>query len=41
MMDLILLRQFDIITYLKFDLSLIIRYLTYLFFLVNFFNQLF
>ena len=40
-MDLIKSRQFYIITHLKVDLSLIIYYLTYLTFLVNFLNQLF
>ncbi len=39
--DLIQLEQFYIITYLEVDLSLIIHYLTYLNFLINFHNQRF
>ncbi len=39
--DLIQLRQFHIITHSKVDLSLIIRHLIYLTFLVNLHNQLF
>ena len=41
MIDLTQSGQFHIITYLKFDLSLIIYYLIYLTFLINFCNQLF
>ena len=40
-MDLTELGQFDIITYLEFNLLLIIRHLTYLTFLVNLLNQTF
>ena len=41
MIDLTQLRQFHIIIYSKIDFSLIICYLIYLTFLINFYNQFF
>ena len=39
MIDLTQLKQFNIITYFKVDFSLIINYLIYLLFSINFFNK--